>query len=284
MAPNTNQSFTNCFVDESIHATLGFVVTALVFADAEFENKVCEALRLAGLRIPDEEYKSSARMDADFRMRAARDLLMSVVTTSAQIAVFVGPFYRPRLGRQTLQALQSILVRNAIERSGLNAYFDREIFPSQKEATRLHQLFHALQGVAIHAQQDSKLRFGVQAADAVAYSFGQIIKEAVAGAPKMVDVGGEGTGYPPGTVVPLGWELLMQLRHVLLTRPVVYDGSDYPSESDPTVLDPQNDDPVSIAQHPVLLGWGVQVAPESEAELRMAVEQALGKVWLGCIH
>jgi len=85
-------------------------------------------------------------------------------------------------------------------------------------------------------------------------------------------------------MAPLAWELLMTLRYALLTRPVVCGDDEYPIECDPAVLDPMNDDQVAFGQHPVLLGWGVQVAPESEADLRMLVERALGKVWLGCVH
>lgn len=276
---------THCFVDESIYEQLGFAVTAMIFADQAFEEKVAQTLGEAGLKLPLEEYKSSARMDADPRMQAARDaLLLQLNTSSARIAVVIGPFYRPRLGRQVLQAIQSVLIRNGIPREGLKVFFDREVFPSQAEAERLRQLFRALDGVGVFAQQDSKLRPGVQAADAVAHSFGQIIKEAALGSAKEVEIGGESTGYPTGTRAPLGWTLLMQLRYALFTRPVVQQGADYSIESDPAVLDPLHDDPVTFLQHPVLLGWGVQVAPESEPPLRQYVEQTLGKVWLGCIH
>ena len=76
----------------------------------------------------------------------------------------------------------------------------------------------------------------------------------------------------------------MSLRYALLTRPIVYNGEAYAPECDPVVLDPINDDPVDFCQHPILLGWGVQVAPESGPELRQAVESELAHIWLGCIH
>jgi hypothetical protein len=234
--PLDSRSFTHCYVDESIHDGHGFAVTAMVFAGDDFEGRVAEALVAAGLKPFSEEYKSSARMDSDRRMGQARESLLQLLSTEARLAIVAGPFYRPRLGRQVLQALQSVVIRNAIEREGLQVFFDREVFSSEKEATRLQRLFNALQGVVIHAQQDSKLRLGIQAADAVAHSFGQIIKEAVSGSVKMVDVGGKDSGYASGTVVPLGWELLMRLRYSLLTRPVVFDDSEYPSECDPAVL------------------------------------------------
>lgn len=100
----------------------------------------------------------------------------------------------------------------------------------------------------------------------------------------MIDIGGPETGYPEGTKAPLSWSLLMNLRYALLTRPIAYNGQPYLAVSDPVVLDPLNDDPVDFDQHPVLLGWGVQVAPEADLSLRQAVEQELGRIWLGCVH
>lgn len=276
--------FNRCFLDESIYDSRGFVVTAMVFANSDFESKVLAALLAAGLQPPAEEYKSGVRMNADPRMGQARASLLRLVNECAKVAIVVGPFHRPSLGRQVLQALQSVIVRNAIDHEGLDIFVDREVFSSQREAMRLLPIFASLEGVALHAHQDSKLRPGIQAADAVAHSFGQIIKEALLGTSKMVDVGGEGSGYPVGTMVPLGWELLMGLRNALLTRPVVFGERDYPIECDPAVLDPEHDDEVSFRQQPVLLGWGLQVAPESGTELRVKVEEALGTIWLGCIH
>jgi len=100
----------------------------------------------------------------------------------------------------------------------------------------------------------------------------------------MVDIGGPNTGYPKGTEAPLGGSLLMNLRYALFTRPVIYNGEPYPAASDPVIIDPMKDDPVDFGIHPILLGWGVQVAPESDSELRQAVDKVLGRLWLGCIH
>ena len=100
----------------------------------------------------------------------------------------------------------------------------------------------------------------------------------------MVDIGGTNTGYPKGTKAPLGWSLLMNLRYALLTRPVVCNGEAYPIESDPVIIDPERDDPVDFSMNPILLGWGVQIAPEANSELRQAVDKGLGRLWLGCIH
>jgi hypothetical protein len=273
-----------CFVDESIYDTLGMVVTAFIFSNSDFEPLVASALREGGIDTPREEFKSSARMDTDQRMPIARKKLLNLAGTRSKIAVFFGPFSRPRLGRQSLQAVQSVLLRNAIDPSKLSIHFDQEIFPSQEEAERLQNLFHYLARCRIHAVEDSRIRVGIQVADAVAHSFGQIIKAALTGKDKIIDIGGPNTGYPEGTDAPLGSTLLMSLRYSLLTRPIVYNGETYAPECDPVILDPVNDDPVDFGQHPTLLGWGVQVAPEAGSELRQAVESELGRLWLGCIH
>src|ERR1700674_2930804 len=113
-----------------------------------------------------------------------------LVGSHAQVAVFCGPYERRALGKHSLQALQSTLVRNGIRPSGLNVYFDRDIFASPKAAVRIHRLFHFLSSAHIHPREDSRLRLGVQAADAVAHSFAQILKQELTGTTKLVDISG----------------------------------------------------------------------------------------------
>lgn len=278
------RDLTHCYVDESVHEKSGFVATALVFGAPSLESDVARALEEAGLSPRDQELKSSARMDADPRMRAARDAILCLAGSSTRIAVFIGPYDRCTIGKHCLQALQSVLLRNGLTSSCLDVYFDEDIFASASEAERLQPLFRALQNVRIHPRENSRLVLGIQVADVVAHSFGQIVKAEMSGESKEVEIGGPDTGHPDGTKAPLGWSLLMNLRYALLTRPMAYEGEDYPLETDPVVLDPVHDDPVEYGQHPILLGWGVQVAPESEVELRSAVDRSLGRLWLGCIH
>jgi hypothetical protein len=273
----------HCYVDESIHDSCGFVATAFVFAGEDFERTVEKVLRDAGLSPP-EEFKSSARMDSNSIMQLARSGLLSLAGSKAKIAVFFGTFNRATLGKHTLQALQSAVVRNGINPAKLSVYCDEEIFPSEKEALRLHSLFDFLSGCRIYPRENSRNRLGIQVADAVAHSFGQILKEELTGKQKLVDIGRPETGYEEGTMAPLGWELLMTLRYGLMTRPMVQGGKPYDPGMDPVVLDPDNDDPAVYGQHPVLVGWGVQTAPEAEDSLRQGVERAFGRIWLGCIH
>jgi hypothetical protein len=277
-------TLSHCYVDESVHAKWGFVVSAFVFTEGDFERHVEHALFEAGLSPREEELKSSARMDTNLAMRAARDAILGLAGSKTRVAVCVGPYDRRTIGKHCLQALQSVLLRNAIAPASLDIHFDEDIFPSEAEAWRLHQLFRFLSDARIHPRENSRLVLGIQVADVVAHSFGQILKAEISGDTKMIDIGGVNTGYAEGTTAPLGWSLLMSLRYALFTRPMAYEGQAYSSASDPVVLDPIYDDPADYGQHPVLLGWGVQVAPESSSEIRQAVERSLGKLWLGCIH
>lgn len=274
----------HCYVDESIHDSCGFVATSFVFAEESFEMAVEKVLRDAGLLPPLHEFKSSTRMDSNYSMQLARSGLLALASSKAKVAVFFGAFNRTTLGKHTLQALQSVVVRNGISPAALSVYCDEEIFPSEKEALRLHGLFHFLSQCRIYPREDSRKRLGIQVADAVAYSFGQILKEELTGEQKLVDIGGPGTGYEKGTMAPLGWKLLMTLRYSLMTRPMVQNGGLYDAAMDPVILDPQYDDPAIYGQHPVLLGWGIQTAPEADDSLRQGVERAFGRIWLGCIH
>lgn len=74
-----------CYIDESIHDSCGFVATAFVFAEDGFEKIVEEALRDAGLSPPSEEFKSSAPMDSDSRMQAARNRMLALAGSKAKV-------------------------------------------------------------------------------------------------------------------------------------------------------------------------------------------------------
>ena len=177
---DSNRSITQCYIDESIHTKAGFVVTAFIFASGRFDRDVAKVLSSSGLTPRQDEFKSSFRMDSNPKMRAAREGLLSLAGSGARVAVYIGPFdtfgfERDSLGKHSLQALQSTLVRNSIRTSRLSVYFDNDIFPSEKEAKRLHRLFHYLRACNLYPREDSCIRLGIQVADAVAHSFAQIL-------------------------------------------------------------------------------------------------------------
>jgi hypothetical protein len=194
---------TQCYVDESVHSECGFVASAFIFAAGPTNLRVARLLKDAGLRPGVDEFKSGARMAGNQKMQRAREGLLSFANSRTRVGVFVGPHERATLGRHSLQALQSIVVRNGIRPSSLDVYFDEGIFPSPKEARRLHGIFHHLRAARIHPKEDSRTRLGIQIADVVAGSFGRIVKEALTGKVKKIDIGGPNTGYEPGTISPI---------------------------------------------------------------------------------
>jgi hypothetical protein len=223
---------TQCYVDESVHRECRLVVSAFVFAAGRTDLRVARVLKEAGLRPGVDECKYGAQMAGNSNMQAAREGLLSLASFTTRVGVFVGQHERGTIGRHSLQTLQSIIVKNGIRPSRLDVYFDEDIFRSPQEARRLHALFHHLRAARIHPKEDSRRPLGIQIADAVAGSFGQIVKEALTGRVKEIDIGGPNSGHA-ATLVSLGWGLLMSLRHALLTRPMVYRGESYAAATDP---------------------------------------------------
>ena len=273
-----------CYVDECMLREHGFSCIAFTFSPIDLDRAVGDALRRAGLDPETQEFKSGTYMSRNPAMQQARDEILELAGRETRVAVCFASSPAQHLGKQALQALQSVLVRNGIMASRLTVYFDNGMFASRPDAARLIQLFRPLGTCLIHTEQDSKRVRGIQVSDAVAHSFAQILREDLTGCSKTIDIGGESTGYAPGTTAPLGWALLMGLRHALWIRPMVQNGNKYNAATDPVVLDPENDDPVAYGQNPTLLGWGVQVEPGVDRTIRSCVERTLGEIWLGCIH
>ncbi|MEW6087670.1 MAG: hypothetical protein AB1498_05145 [bacterium] len=81
-------TFKHCYIDESIHDSIGIVVTAFVFSDDNFEYSITEALQKAGLNTSQDEFKSSVRMDVNEPMQKARENLLALAGCKSKIAVF----------------------------------------------------------------------------------------------------------------------------------------------------------------------------------------------------
>lgn len=267
---------THCYVDESIHEMLGFVAVAFVFASEDLDPVVSSALVSAGLDPACEEFKSGARMEGNARMQAARQALLRIVCDHTDVAVVFAPRHHcVPIGKQCLQALQSVFVRNGIRPEVLTLHVDQGIFPSPVEADRLIGLFPFLKAATFRLEQASHVCRGIQLADLIAHIFAQIIREALTGIPKLIS--------EEGTQIRLSVLLLEPIRYAILARRFVSEGQDFDPATDPVVLGP-DDDPLEYGLHPEAFGWGVQVAPEAPEPLRRAIREMLDRVWLGCMH
>jgi len=276
---------TTAFIDESIHADLGFIASALVFDNGRLTALVADALQSVAMEPGREEFKSGVRMDGNPKFQALRYRLLSAMGLDVRIAVVFTPSVnRSILGRDLLEYLTLICRRNGIEPALLQAYFDEGLFPSVEQAKMCAAAMPNLQNAELNFEQDSKRILGIQVADAVAHTLGQVLKHDLLGNPKKILLG-ETEGYTNGTPADLGWTLLMSLRYALFHRLVVYqsnrDSIDPPAE--PKIIS-QNEDSATYQQHPELFGWGIFAAPGLSEKLRGIIEDRFAKIWLGCIH
>jgi len=270
------------YVDESIHDSLDFIVSAFVFSKDGLDGRVEEALGGTGLRPGIDEFKSGVFMQGNAVQQNLRDTLMGIAGQHTRVALAVSPAAaRAELGEWCLEALATIVRRNGFHELSFDAHFDEGILSAQASPARA--ALEACCDVAIRPNEDSKTCMGIQVADVVAHATGQMIREAVTGRRKMVGIGGPETGYADDDRAPLGWSLKMSLRQSLLRRPIVHPGQIFHPETDPVIVDP-GDDYVAVAQHPDVSGWGVQLHDALSTTVRMGVLQELGKIWIGCIH
>ena len=256
------------YVDESIHDALGFIVTTFVFSNSNLSEPVAAALGEAGVVPGRDEFKSSVRMANSPQMRDLRDLVLAIATSSTKIAVLVTPARRRKvLGCDVLSTLATIIETNKVQADDVEVYFDQGLISPSNETPEIVDRLQANRRCELVADQDSRVVFGLQAADVVAHSVAQVLREELGNLRKNVPLGPE-QGYDEGTDASLGWTLRMTLRRNFFVGPVVVE---------------KGQDPVD-ALNAELLGWGVFVSDGVADGVRTAVQRVFGTLWLGCIH
>jgi len=262
----TVESSPSVYVDESVHDCLGFIVTAFIFANNDLTASVANELQAIGLIPRHDEFKSSALMSTNSHLRDLREKLIGIASKVRIGALVSAAKSRRALGRTALWALGRILERNGCPTTSIHVYMDQGMFSSSADASA-HLSNLALPGnLLFHFEQDSRAVLGLQVADAVAHTLSQILREALGDLVKTVVIGDEG-GYNPPIEPPLGWDLKTWLRYSFFHSPVEFAGRE-PEE----------------ALNTDLLGWGVIMTDDLDPNIQSAVNAALGKLWLGCIH
>lgn len=274
------------FVDESIHSHLGFILTAFVCVIGDPQQRLSNILSELRFSPGKDEYKSRTLMSNNPRMRELRERLFEMARNHSYVAILITPaLEREALGHYIISALRTIIIRNGLDVSILKLYFDQGIFRSAQKGLDCANKLAELSGIEFFFEQDSKKVLGLQIADAISHATSQVLREALTGTSKQVDIGGENTGYPEGTLSDLGWSLLMTLRYSFFVRPVVlaqYDSDINPSMEAVIVSD--EEELIQKSQNPDLFGWGVLVSDEVTPEIKKIVEGVFGTLWLGCIH
>jgi hypothetical protein len=221
-------------------------------------------------------------MEGNAVQQNLRETLLVIAGQHTRVAVAVSPAAgRAELGEWCVQTLGTIIRKNGFHEASFDAHFDEGILRSL--AGPAVSKLEALCDVTIQPKDDSRTCMGLQVADVVAHATGQMIREAVTGRHKMVCIGGPDTGYADGERAALGWSLKTSLRYSLLRRPIVHPGQVFHPDTDPIVVD-AGEDYVTVAQHPDVSGWGLQLHDSLSTTVRQGAEKKLGKIWLGCIH
>lgn len=272
------------FVDESINSPHGFIASALVFDYASSESSVRAALKAVGLVPGRDEFKSGRRMDTDAVMRELRDRLLTIAgSPGVKLAVVSTPVSeRAALGSAILSQLALILRRNGVDPACVDIYFDEGFFPRTERAQQIAAEARDFDAMRFHFEQDSRAVLGLQLADAVAHTVGQVLRQELSPARKEIRLG-EGDGYPEGTPADLAFVLLKGLRQTLFHRPAVPEGKEHLVDlrTEPKIIR-DDEDPVTSGERPDLLGWGVFVASSLAADLQRVIEDTFRQIFLGC--
>lgn len=239
------------FVDESIHASDGFIVTAVVFDEAYLESAIASELQAHGFTAREDEFKSSASMRDNVVLQNLRSAIETVIIRSdARVALLVSAArHRATLGAEIVATVGRLAENNAIDLSSATAFVDQGIRrPRVLPATP-----------AFEFDQNSKLVLGLQAADLVAALGAYIVREALHGPRKYV------RPYGDDVDAELGWTFKMGLRQNFWRKHPEFTG--------------ENFDEWFNAQ---LLGYGVFLGEDVPPSVGEAVEGVFSGIWLGC--
>lgn len=287
--PRLSANGVSVYVDESIHDSHGFILTAFVFASPSLDEPVNTILSSFGFVPGSDEFKSGVLMRGNPKMQQVRDALMETLHERTKLAILITPARsRGDLGSEILQTLERIVTRNGLGRAPLTGYFDRGLVASPNVSPRALSESPSFRSARLYFEQDSRQVRGLQVADLVAHCAAQTLREVLAGAWKEIDIGDGPDGLPMGTRTSLGSMLLMSMRYSFFVRPLLIGRQPSGEEAlmDPVViLDEADEDLImEIYNRPELLGWGVFISEEVSTPLREASEGCFSSLWLGCMH
>lgn len=240
------------YVDESIHARGGFIVTAVIFADHCVDSAVKAVLKRHGFRPDQDEFKNSMVMANNLAAQGLRGGMRQLLFSDCKLAFVI-------CALQERKAIMSLVGRLIDGMPALRL----------DQATTLHfDEGIAAQPLALPERWvlardcDSKRVAGIQLADCAAHLVATILLAELGLVDKMVST----DGLYPEPEVPLAWELRSSLRHSMA--------------SDRPLYAPRPDD----WTEPIMEPFGLLISEGCPDDLRQTIEQRLGGIWLGCIH
>lgn len=253
------------YLDDSKHHPAGFSLAAFVICETDPADHVESIFRGLGFDPRDFEYKSSAKMVGDDRLRKLRSAMKHYVGTNCRIAVCVVDGDK-RLGPAALRLLYSVLSHPSLEGQDHEVFFDEGLFDSRKSAADLASREDKFTRCRMHFEQDSSKLLGIQLADLVAHTCSTMLLETLGHVTKKVVLEVPGDSAYDGQEVELGFEMWAGIRYAFLSMARQCPRDDL--------------DEATVEVFP----WGLFIDESASERVTAAAMRRFGENYLGCIH
>ena len=240
------------YVDESIHDRASFIVVAAVCADEDLGAEMACALTEAGFTPGVDEFKSSMRMAGNAAAQQLRSHLRYLLMRRCKVAVAICSVdERQRLVEFTYDLVDQLMADDLVQSGTL--FLDEGIKKPGRAAPY---------GWRVEANCDSRQVPGIQMADCAAHTVATMVLAELGLVTKMVAT----DGLYPEPEVEMAWSLWTSLRYAL---------------SSGTPVGGFDDEGLC---EPMMKPFGLLVSEALSEDVKAAVDERLGAVWVGCIH
>lgn len=226
-----------------------------------------DLLRKCGVDPNTSEFKSSAHMESHPEQKRARAALKYfLMDKGVQVGVAVTSGEH-ELGSAALELLRKALRHPSLSGPNRYVFFDEGFFPRLSDRERATKAVEDL-SVDMRFEQRSHDVPGIQVADLIAHTCSILLREEMGTVNKQLKVG-PASLYDPDTMLPLGFQPWSLLRYLFLAEaPNIH----------PDDIEPGWQPIADVAP------YGLYISPTVAPEIRVAVDERFGSMYLGCIH
>lgn len=242
------------FIDESIQKDLDYICIGFAYCEESPDEAIYAAIKEAGLKPGEDEYKSGYRMSGSDSKHALRESINQLVLERCKLGLYVAPFSeRPALLTGVAQSAARIVEINNLDKPQ-QVFVDQGIRGKTIPDER----------IALVQDCDSRKVPGIQLADFVAYHCSYLLKCALTQSTKKIQIGEE--PHPlSGEEVDFDWMVRTELRrHFFVERRNFeeIEGDDWFFK---------------------LAGYGAFFSPHLSEAVRKAAEETFESMYFGCV-
>jgi hypothetical protein len=251
------------FVDESIQARGGFIVSCMVFSKKDPNDLILRSLIKNGF-TPNDEYKSGVNFGMVPGMALVRNDLKKILFNHCKIGITILPSgNRFIIGIETLKGLKQFIEKNNFNEN-IIVSFDQSYFKNAEDGKKQLQELN-INNWHVRFENDSKIVRGIQLADLVAHTCSIMLLDTLGLIQKKVKAG-ENSGYEPDQEIDIGFELWASIRYLFLHEPFSKR------------IESPDDFMVNV------LSYGLYISDFCNQGLKNAVIKRFATNYLGCIH